>query len=330
MRILVAGATGAIGRRLLPLLVQAGHTVFGMTRSPHKWAMVSALGAEPIIADALNTADVMNAIRRTRPAVIIHELTAIPQSLDVRRFAEQFASTNQLRVEGTDNLLAGARAAGARRFVAQSFAGWTFASSGGSIQSEQGQLDSDPPAALRSVLGALRYLESAVTGASGLEGLALRYGAFYGPGTSVAPEGAMTAMVRRRLLPIVGRGSGVWSWLHIDDAARATLAAVERGQAGVYNIVDDEPAAVAEWLPALADAAGAKSPRRVPDWLGRLAVGKHGVVLMNEVRGASNRKAKCELDWHPLWPSWRRGFQDVLRGMECDSSAPGETHRKIA
>ena len=328
MRIFVAGATGAIGRRLVPALVQVGHTVFGMTRSPQKWAMVAALGAEPVIADALNAGDVMHALRRTRPVVVIHELTAIPPNLDLRRFAEQFAATNWLRTQGTGHLLAGARAACARRFLAQSFGGWPFARTGGPIKSEQDPLDPDPPAALRSVLAAIRYLESAVTSDGDLAGIVLRYGALYGPGTSVAPDGAMTAMVRRRLMPIVGHGSGLWSWLHIDDAARATVAAVERGEAGIYNVVDDEPAPVADWLPALAAAAGAKPPRHIPAWLGRLAIGKHGVVLMNEVRGASNQKAKRELGWQPLWPSWRSGFQDVLRG--ADSRIPGETRKKIA
>lgn len=330
MRIFVAGAAGAIGRRLVPLLAQAGHTVFGMTRSPKKWAAVTTLGAEPIIADALNGAEVKDAMLRTRPSVVIHELTAIPPNLELRRFAAQFAPTNQLRVEGTDNLLTAARAAGVRRFLAQSFAGWSSARTGGPIKSEQDPLDPDPPAGLRSVLEALRYLESAVTGERGLAGLVLRYGAFYGPGTSVACDGALTAMVRRRLLPIVGAGSAVWSWLHIEDAARATVAAVERGEPGIYNIVDDDPAPVAEWLPALAAAAGAKPPRRVPAWLGRFAVGDHGIVLMNEVRGASNQKAKRELEWRPLWPSWRSGFQDALKGAQPDSNAPGETRRKIA
>jgi nucleoside-diphosphate-sugar epimerase len=312
MRIVVAGATGALGRRLVPLLVERGHEVVGMTRSPAKAADLRAAGAEPVVADALDRDAVLRAVGQARPEVVVHQLTALAGLTNSRRFDQGFALTNRLRTEGTDHLLAAARAAGARRFVAQSFAGWPFARVGGPVKTEEDPLDPDPPAEFRRTLDAIRHLESAVRGAEGLEGVVLRYGGFYGPGTSVGDGGFLLEEIRRRRLPIVGAGTGVWSFVHIDDAAAATAAAVERGAPGIYQIVDDDPAPVSAWLPALAAAIGAKPPRRVPAWVARLLAGEHGVVLFTDIRGASNAKAKRELGWNPAYPSWRQGFRTGL------------------
>jgi 2-alkyl-3-oxoalkanoate reductase len=312
VRVFVAGAGGAIGRRLVPVLVRAGHSVVGMSRSPDKAEAIRASGGEPVVADALDEQAVMTAVQRAEPEIVVHELTAIPSRLNLRRFDRAFELTNRLRREGTDHLVEAARAAGARRLVVQSFAGWPYAREGGSVKSEEDPLDPNPPSGFRATLDAIRYLEETVLSAEGLEGLALRYGPFYGPGTSIGEGGSIVGDVRRRRIPVVGSGAGVWSFVHIDDAARATLAAIERGSPGIYNVVDDEPAAVSEWLPALAAAVGANPPRRVPAWLARLAVGEHGVAMMTEARGASNAKAKRGLGWQPTWTSWREGFRKGL------------------
>jgi nucleoside-diphosphate-sugar epimerase len=321
MNVLVAGASGAIGRRLIPLLVEAGHNVAGMTRTPGKVASIRSLGAEPLVVDALDAAAVLAAVRSARPEVVVHELTAIPARMNMRKFDREFELTNRLRTEGTDNLLAGARAAGARRLVAQSFGGWPYARQGSPVKSEEDPLDPNPPAALRHTLGAIRHLESAVLAGKTTEGVVLRYGAFYGPGTSLGEGGWLVEEVRRRRFPIVGDGGGVWSFLHIDDAAQATLVAVERGAPGIYNIADDDPAPVSEWLPALAAAIGAPPPRRVPAFVGRLAAGEHGVMMMTEIRGASNDKARRQLGWRPGWRSWREGFRQGLSDRAVRSVA---------
>jgi nucleoside-diphosphate-sugar epimerase len=312
MRIFVAGATGALGRRLVPMLVEGGHQVVGMTRSPAKTGGLRAAGAEAVVADALDRDAVLAAVHQARPEVVVHQLTALAGFADFRKFDEEFALTNRLRTEGTDHLVAAARAAGARRLVAQSYAGWPFARVGGPVKTEDDPLDPDPPAELRRSLDAIRRLESTVLGTDGLEGMVLRYGGFYGPGTSSGASGLMIEEVRRRRLPLVGAGTGVWSFVHIDDAATATVAAVERGAPGIYQIVDDDPAPVSAWLPALAEAIGARPPRHVPVWVARLIAGEHTVALMTEIRGASNAKAKRELGWTPAWPSWRQGFRDGL------------------
>jgi 2-alkyl-3-oxoalkanoate reductase len=312
MRIFLAGATGALGRRLVPLLVEGGHQVTGMTRTAGKAPGLRAAGADPVVADALDRDDLLRAVVAARPEVVVHQLTALAGMTSFRRPDQGFALTNRLRTEGTDHLLEAARAAGARRFVAQSFAGWPFARVGGPVKTEDDPLDPDPPAQLRRTLDAIRHLESAVLGTEGLEGVVLRYGGFYGPGTSAGEGGFMLDDLRRRRFPLVGAGTGVWSFVHIDDAATATVAAVERGVPGIYQIVDDDPAPVSEWLPALAVAVGAPPPRRVPAWVARLAGGAHGVVLMTEARGASNAKARRELGWRPVWPSWRQGFRGGL------------------
>jgi 2-alkyl-3-oxoalkanoate reductase len=314
MKIFVAGATGAIGKRLLPLLVERGHDVVGLTRSERRAERVRRLGASPAIADALDADAVGRAVREAEPEVVVHQLTALTDAGDLRHIDRDFAVTNRLRTEGTDNLLSAARALGAGRFVAQSFAGWPFAREGGPVKTEDDPLDPTPPRVMRTTLDAIQYLERTVVGAEGLEGIVLRYGGFYGPGTSLTEGGAHLEMVRRRRFPIVGDGAGVWSFTHIDDAASATVAAIERGPGGLYNVVDDEPARVSEWLPELAAAAGAKPPRRMPKWLARLLVGEAGVVMMTEVRGASNAKAKRELGWEPRWRTWRDGFRHGLDG----------------
>jgi nucleoside-diphosphate-sugar epimerase len=261
----------------------------------------------------------MTALQNAKPEIVVHELTAIPEHLNFRRFDREFELTNRLRTEGTDNLLAAACKAGARRFLAQSYAGWPYARQGGPVKSEEDPLDPNPPSAMRRSFEAIRYLESAVIGGQGVEGIVLRYGAFYGPGTAFGKGGSVFEDIRRRRFPIIGGGGGIWSFIHIDDAVHATLAAIERGAPGVYNITDDEPAPVSEWLPALAAAIEAPAPRRVPKFVGRLAVGEHGVMLMTEIRGASNAKAKRELRWKPLWPSWREGF---WRGLSEPLVAP--------
>jgi 2-alkyl-3-oxoalkanoate reductase len=312
MRIFVAGSTGALGRRLVPLLAADGHEVTAMTHTAGKAAGLRAAGAEPVVGDALDRDAVLRAVSAARPEVVVHQATALAGLTDWRRFDEGFAATNRLRTEGTDHLLEAARAAGARRFVAQSYAGWPFARIGGPVKTEEDPLDPDPPAQLRRTLDAIRHLEAAVGGADGLEGVVLRYGGFYGPGTSVGVGGYMLDDLRRRRFPMVGAGTGVWSFVHIDDAASATVAAVDRGEAGLYQVTDDDPAPVSDWLPALAAAVGARPPRRLPAWLGRLLGGEHVVVLMNEVRGASNAKARRELGWLPAWSSWRQGFRGGL------------------
>jgi 2-alkyl-3-oxoalkanoate reductase len=307
MNIFVAGATGALGTQLIPQLVTAGHEVVGMTRSPAKRDAVRALGAQPVVADALDPDAVAQAVARAEPEVIVHQLTALGGKLDMRHIDRFFALTNRLRTEGTDHLLAAGRAVGAKRFVAQSFAGWPYARTGGPVKDEDDPLDPDPPAKLRTTLEAIRYLEGAVTSIDWGTGIALRYGGFYGPGTGVDGE-QMGDQIRKRQFPLVGSGGGVWSFAHVTDAAAATVAAIEHGEPGIYNVVDDEPAPVREWLPALANALGAKPPRHFPRWLGRLFAGEALVMMQTESRGASNAKAKRELAWTLRYPTWRQGF----------------------
>jgi nucleoside-diphosphate-sugar epimerase len=308
MRVFVAGASGAIGRQLLPRLVAAGDEVHGMTRSESKRALLSELGAVPVVADALDPDQVAEAVARAKPEVIVHELTAIGP-VNPRRLDRDFAQTNRLRTEGTDHLLSAGQAVGVRRFVAQGVAGYgAYARTGGPVKSEDDPLESTPARAMRETAAALRHLEQAVLGAGWTEGIVLRYGVFYGPGTTLAPGEEQFELVRKRKFPLVGDAGGVWSFIHVADAAEATVAAVERGSRGVYNVVDDDPAQVAEWLPALAEQLDAKKPMRVPRFVGRLFAGEAGVVMMTEARGASNAKAKRELGWRPAHPSWRQGF----------------------
>ncbi len=306
MRVFVAGATGAIGRQLVPRLVAAGHEVHGMTRSESKQAMLDELGAVPVVADALDPDQVAEAVGTAKPEVIVHELTAIGL-LDMRHFDRSFAVTNRLRTEGTDYLLSAGQAVGVQRFVAQSYSAF-YARAGAAVKSEEDPFDVSPAREMRQTVAAIHHLEEAVLGAQWTEGIVLRYGALYGPGTSMAPGAEQLELVRKRKFPVVGDGGGVWSFVHVADAAEATVAAIERGGRGVYNVVDDEPAPVATWLPALAQELGAKKPMRVPRFVGRMFAGEAGVVMMTELRGASNAKAKRELAWRPAHPSWRHGF----------------------
>lgn len=312
MKVLVAGATGAIGKQLVPRLRADGHEVWAMTRSDAKRTEIEALGATPVRADALDPEQVASAVAAAEPEAIVPELTALSDSLDLRHFDRDFALTNRLRTEATDHLLSAGRAAGVRRFIAQSYAGWPCARVGGPVKSEDDPLDPDPAPPMREALAAIRHLEQAVTGAEWTEGIALRYGGFYGPGTSLAPGGEHRELIRKRGFPVVGDGAGVWSFVHVGDAAEVTALALTQGSRGVYNVVDDEPAAVAEWLPAIAAQLGAKPPRHVPRWLGRLLAGEVAVVMMTEVRGASNEKAKRELGWLPAHPSWRQGLVEAV------------------
>jgi nucleoside-diphosphate-sugar epimerase len=317
MRIFIAGATGAIGRHLVPLLVASGHEVVGTTRSARRATDLRALGAQARVLDVLDPEAVGRAVSEAAPEVIVHQATALADAgTNLRNFDKAFASTNRLRTSGTDNLLAAARAVDVRKFVAQSFAGWPYAREGSSLKAEDDALDPRPPSNAAETLAAIRHLEESVVRAEWLDGTALRYGGFYGPGTSVADGGEVVDAIRRRRFPIVGSGAGLWSFIHIEDAARATLAAIEHGRRGIYNIVDDEPAPASEWLPYLADVIGAKPPRRVPVWLGKLLAGDQLVSMMTETRGAVNAKAKRELGWQPLYPSWREGFVNGLGDRE--------------
>ena len=300
MRVFVAGASGAIGTRLVPQLIDQGHEVVGTFRSPGHGERVRALGAEPVALDLLDAGAVRKAVFETEPEAIVHQATALANVRFSRNLDRTFAPTNRLRTEGTDILLAAAREAGVRRFVAQSFASLRYAREGGPVKTEDDPLDPTPVASARETNAAMRHLDEAVTGAGGI---ALRYGGFYG-----APDDGLLEPVRKRQFPIIGDGGGVWSFIHLDDAAAATVLALEHDAAGIYNIVDDEPAPVREWLPVLAKALGAKPPRHVPRWLGRLIGGEGAVMTATESRGASNAKAKKELGWTLRNPSWRQGF----------------------
>jgi nucleoside-diphosphate-sugar epimerase len=313
MKIFIAGASGAIGRHLVPQLVARGHEVVGTTRSAAKTGALRALGAQPVVVDALDPDSVADVVARAEPEVIVHQLTALSGRPNFREVKRAVAATNRLRTEGTDHLLAAARAVGVRRFVAQSNAIWVERT-GGRVTDENGRLEPNPPADAEPLVAALRHLEDAVTGIGWADGIALRYGSFYGPGTGVeaAPDAVMAGLIRKRRFPIVGGGGGVWSWVHITDAASATVAAIERGKPGIYHVADDEPAPVRDLLPVLARALGAKPPRRVPAWLVRLLAGAAPVHMMTQVCGISSEKAKRELGWTPRYPSWRTGFTEGL------------------
>jgi nucleoside-diphosphate-sugar epimerase len=310
MRIFVAGATGAVGRRLVPRLINRGHSVTGLTRTPAKTNLLWKFGADPVVADALDEKAIRAAVVAARPDVIVHQLTDLKGASDLRNFDRTFANSNRLRTAGTDHLVAAAQACGVKRMVAQSFCGWPYARTGGHVKTEDDPLDQDPPRELRGTLDAIRHLEHAVTTTPGLVGVALRYGGFYGPDTGFC-DPSILRQIRKRRMPLIGGGTAWWSFLHVDDAAEAAAVAVERGE-GVYNIVDDDPTPVRDWLMEIARMLGAKPPFRLPAWLGRLVAGQHLVVMMTESRAGSNAKAKRELGWLPRYPSWRRGFSEII------------------
>jgi 2-alkyl-3-oxoalkanoate reductase len=312
MRILVAGASGVVGRQLLPQLVARGHEVTGLVRSVEGAAVVATLGGRPVIADGLNAAAVRLTVLEARPEAVIHQMTAIDPFADLRRFDDAFAQTNRLRSEGTDNLVTASREVGVRRFVAQSFCGHTWAREGTLVKTEDDPFDPNPPPQLRATHDAIRHVEAAMLAAGDLNGVALRYSGFYGPGTNLAANGALVQQVRRRKVPLIGRGSGIWSFLHVADAASAAVAAVESTATGVFNVSDDEPVAVRDWLPEVARILGARPPRRLPLPLARLLVPRHLVQMMTEARGASNARFKETFGWIPTWPSWLWGLREVL------------------
>jgi nucleoside-diphosphate-sugar epimerase len=309
MRVLVVGATGAVGTRLVPMLAKQRHHVIGTSRSPQKAGSLRSLGAEPTTLDALDPQAVREVVLAMRPEAIVHEATALSDLGDIKHFDRSFAETNRLRTEGTDALLEAAREADVGRFVAQSFAGWPYAREGGPVKTEEDPLDPDPVPAMSESLAAIRHLEEAVVGAGGV---VLRYGGLYG-----SPDDAQVELVRKRRLPLVGDGEGITSFVHLEDAASATVLALERGESGIYNVVDDEPAPAREWLPVLAETIGAKPPRHVPRWLAHVLAGDAGLVLMTEARGAANAKAKRELGWALRYPSWREGFRSAYASDEA-------------
>jgi nucleoside-diphosphate-sugar epimerase len=300
MRVFVVGASGAIGTRLVPQLTDRGHEVIGTFNTPGNEERLRALGAQPVALDLLDPRAVRKAVLEAAPDAIVHQATALANMRFSRNLDRGFVQTNRLRTEGTDTLLAAAREAGVDRFVAQSFASARYERTGGMVKTEDDPLDTAPLPATRQSHAAMRHLDEAVTGAGGI---ALRYGAFYG-----ASNDGLIEPVRKRQFPVVGGGGGVTSWIHLDDAAAATVLVLEAGVPGIYNVVDDEPAPVREWLPVLASVLGAKPPRHFPRWLARLFAGEAGVLLGTESRGASNAKVKRELGWTPRYPSWREGF----------------------
>jgi 2-alkyl-3-oxoalkanoate reductase len=309
VRVFLAGASGAIGRQLLPLLVADGHEVAAMTSSPAKLEALRAAGGTPVLADALDEHAVVEAVTQARPDAVIHQLTALPARLDPRKISRDLATTDRLRTEGTRHLVAAAQHAGASRIIAQSIAFAYAPGPPGTVHGEDDPLMSNPPAQFARSAAAIAELERLVIGAGGL---ALRYGYFYGPGTAICRDGSLGREVARRRMPIVGGGGGVWSFIHVADAAQATVAALTRGRAGAYNIVDDEPARVSEWIPALAQALAARPPRSVPAWLARPLAGEYGLLTMTRAQGASNARAKSELGWTPEHASWREGFRTAL------------------
>jgi len=318
MRVFVAGASGILGRRLVPQLIDAGHEVVGTHTTPARADLVRALGARPVVLDLLDAQAVRRAVLECEPEAIIHEATALANAKFGRSLDNAFAGTNALRTRGTDALLAAAWEVGVHRFVAQSFAPYRYAREGGPVKTEDDPLDPTPPPNTQETYAAMAHLDEAVTG---FGGIALRYGGFYG-----APDDGWGDLVRQRKFPIVGRGDGVMSWIHLDDAAAATVLALDHEGPGIYNIVDDDPAPVREWLPALAQAVGAKPPRRFPAWAARLVAGEAAVIMGTEVRGASNAKAKRELGWTLRYPSWRQGFPAAYAGL----AAPHERPRQPA
>ena len=310
MRVFLAGGTGVIGRALVPQLRDAGHEVTAMTRFEERADKLRELGVEAVVCDAFDTERVVLAVEAARPEVVVNQLTDIPKAINPRKMAEQFTTNDRLRTEGTRNLMRGASAAGARRLISQSIA-WAYAPTEG-LWTEEDRLWLEAPEPWGRSVNAVAALEEATLGADGVEGVVLRYGFFYGPGSAYASDGSTAAMVRKRAFPVVGGGTAVYSYIHVDDAAGATVAALDHGPPGAYNVVDDDPGKVREWLPEYAEALGARPPRRVPRFLARLGAGKFAVYMMTGLQGATNAKAKRELGWQPRWASWRHGFREAL------------------
>jgi len=311
MKVFLAGAAGVIGRRLLPMLVEAGHEVTGTTRKQDRAVWIRERGAEPAVVDVFDASALTDAVVAARPDVVLHELTDIPSAIDSKRYAEQMSGNERIRIEGTRNLVAAAREAGAGRLVAQSIA-FAYRPEGGDTRDEEDPLYLDAPDPMGSTIRALAQLESQVLEAGSPEGVVLRYGYFYGPGTVYASDGSTAARVRRHRFPVIGAGNGMFSFIHVDDAAAATVLALDHGDPGVYNIVDDEPSPVHEWLPEYARILRAKPPGTVPIWLARAAAGGRTVHIMEDLRGASNAKARAELGFVPMYRSWREGFREGL------------------
>ena len=310
MRVFLAGGTGVIGRALVPQLREAGHDVTAMTRYESRAEKLRDQGVEPVVCDAFDTDGVARAVAAARANVVVNQLTDIPDAINPRKMAEQFETNDRLRTEGTRNLMQAAEAVGARRVVSQSIA-WAYAPTKG-LWSEDDHLWDEAPEPWGRSVAAVRALEEATFGSDSVEGVVLRYGLFYGSGTAFARDGSTAAMVRKRAFPVVGRGTAVYSYIQVDDAAGATVAALDHGAPGAYNVVDDDPAMMREWLPKYADALGARPPRRVPRFIVRLAAGKFGLYMSTQLQGATNEKAKRELGWQPRWTSWRQGFQEAL------------------
>lgn len=313
MKIFVLGSTGVVGVNLIPLLIEKKHDVAALVSSSQKIKAAEAMGVEGVAADVFNKDELTSLVKKIRPEVIIHQLTALKGVTgNFRNFDKEFEMTNRFRTEVTDTLLNVAVEAGTKRFIAQSFCGWPFARTGGPVKSEEDPLDPDPPASFRKTHAAIRYLEDRVKEAKNVEALALRYALFYGPGTGISKDSVIINQVRKRKMPVVGDGTGIWSFIHIKDAAQATVMALTDGEPGLYNIADDEPAPVSAWLPYLAEVLGAQPPRKVPVWLVRIFIGEGGVSMMTQIRGASNTKAKQKLNWELKYTSWRKGFKEGL------------------
>jgi len=312
MKVLVAGATGGLGRSLVPKLIAAGHEVTGMIRSESGAAAVRAQGADVVFADGLDAGAVKAAVASAQPEVVVHQMTALRGGINFKKFDESFAVTNRLRTEGTQNLLAASHAAGVRRIVAQSYAGWNLQRGGSMTKTEADPFDPNPAPATRQAMDGLQRLEAMVTGDKEIEGLVLRYANFYGPTGAIGKGGEIVELIQQRKLPLVGDGAGIWSFIHYDDAADATVRAVSTGDPGIYQIADDDPAASAVWLPELARILGAKAPRHLPAWLAKLAIGEVGVAFFTKIRGVDNALAKDTFDWQPGYASWREGFRHGL------------------
>jgi nucleoside-diphosphate-sugar epimerase len=309
MKVFVAGASGVIGQPLVRQLVSAGHEVTGMTRSADRAMEIRAAGAAAVVCDVFDAVALEAAVREAAPEAVVHALTALPARLDYKAKQDPLAPTNRVRTEGTRNLLAAAKSAGVRRFIAESVA-FFYKPEGGWVKDEEAPLNLGAPGNFGTAAAALADLEHQANEAEGIEGVILRYGWFYGPGTFFDRAGSQTEDALKRRLPIVGKGAGTFSFVQVEDAAAATVAALERGAPGVYNIVDDEPAPMREWVPVFCEAVGAKKPFRVPAWVAKLLAGPAAVASATQLRGASNAKAKRELGWEPRYPSWRQGFTD--------------------